>query len=38
MNILCEVEYRGYVLEYEADEEPKTAIPVAIAELKKLMG
>jgi hypothetical protein len=39
MKILRDVEYRGYVaLEYEAAEEPKTAIPVAIAELKKLMG
>ncbi len=39
MKILRDAEYRGYVaLEYEGDEEPKTAIPVAIAELKKLMG
>jgi sugar phosphate isomerase/epimerase len=31
--------YRGYIaLEYEADEEPKTAIPRHIAELRKLMG
>ena len=39
MKILRDVNYRGYVaLEYEAAEEPKTAIPTAIAELKKLMG
>jgi sugar phosphate isomerase/epimerase len=39
MKILRDAEYRGYVaLEYEAAEEPKTAIPLAIAELKKLMG
>jgi sugar phosphate isomerase/epimerase len=37
--ILRDADYRGYVvLEYEAAEEPKTAIPAAIAELKKLMG
>lgn len=39
MQILRDVEYRGYVaLEYEGEDEPKTAIPVAIAQLKKLMG
>ena len=32
-------DYRGYVaLEYEAAEDPKTAVPRAAAELKKLMG
>ncbi len=31
--------YRGYVaLEYEADEEPKTAVPRHVAALKKWMG
>ena len=31
--------YRGYVaLEYEAAEDPKTAIPKHIETLKKLMG
>lgn len=39
MKILRDVDYRGYVaLEYEGDEEPKTAIPAAIDQLKKLMG
>jgi sugar phosphate isomerase/epimerase len=39
MKILRDVDYRGYVaLEYEAAEEPKTAIPAAIEQLKKLMG
>jgi sugar phosphate isomerase/epimerase len=39
MQILRDAGYRGYVaLEYEAAAEPKTAVPVAIAELKKLMG
>jgi sugar phosphate isomerase/epimerase len=39
MKILRDVEYRGYVvLEYEGAEEPKDAIPVAIGQLKKLMG
>jgi sugar phosphate isomerase/epimerase len=40
---LCEIlraaNYRGYVaLEYEAEEEPKTAVPRIIEDLKKLMG
>ncbi len=31
--------YRGYVaLEYEGKEDPKTAVPRAVEELKKLMG
>jgi sugar phosphate isomerase/epimerase len=39
MGILRETGYRGYVaLEYEAAEEPKVAVPAAIAQLKKLMG
>jgi sugar phosphate isomerase/epimerase len=38
-DILREAGYRGYVaLEYEAKEDPKTGVPRAIAELKKLMG
>jgi sugar phosphate isomerase/epimerase len=38
-DILREANFRGYVaLEYEAAEEPKTAVPRAIEELKKLMG
>jgi sugar phosphate isomerase/epimerase len=37
--ILREAGYRGYVaLEYEAREEPKTAVPRYIAQLRKLMG
>jgi sugar phosphate isomerase/epimerase len=37
--ILRGVNYRGYVaLEYEAEEEPKTAVPRIIEDLKKLMG
>jgi len=37
--ILREANYRGYVaLEYEAREEPKTAIPRTMEQLKKLMG
>jgi sugar phosphate isomerase/epimerase len=39
IGILRDVGYRGYVaLEYEADEEPKTAIPRHIEALKKLVG
>jgi hydroxypyruvate isomerase len=39
IDILRSVGYRGYVaLEYEAAEEPKTAIPRHIETLKKLMG
>jgi sugar phosphate isomerase/epimerase len=39
INILRAADYRGYVaLEYEADEEPKTAIPRHMETLKKLMG
>ena len=39
LDILRGVNYRGYVaLEYEAEEEPKTAIPRHVAELKKLVG
>ncbi len=39
IDILRAADYRGYVaLEYEADEEPKTAIPRHIETLKKLMG
>jgi sugar phosphate isomerase/epimerase len=39
IGILQDAAYRGYVaLEYEADEEPKTAIPRHIAALKKLVG
>jgi hydroxypyruvate isomerase len=38
MGSLRAANYRGYVaLEYEAEEEPKTAVPRAIGELKKLM-
>ncbi len=38
-DILRAANYRGYVaLEYEAKEEPKTAIPRHVAALKKLMG
>ncbi len=37
--ILRAVKFRGYIaLEYESAEEPKTAIPEIIANLKKLMG
>jgi sugar phosphate isomerase/epimerase len=36
--ILRKANYQGYVaLEYEAAEDPRTAVPRAIAELKKLM-
>jgi sugar phosphate isomerase/epimerase len=39
IDILRAVNYRGYVaLEYEAAEEPKTAIPRHIAALRKLLG
>jgi sugar phosphate isomerase/epimerase len=39
IDILRAAQYRGYVaLEYEAAEEPKTAIPRHIAALQKLMG
>src|SRR5262249_59592817 len=37
-DILRKANYQGYVaLEYEAKEDPRTAVPRAIAELKKLM-
>jgi hydroxypyruvate isomerase len=37
--ILRSAGYRGYIaLEYEAKEEPKTAIPRHLETLKKLMG
>jgi sugar phosphate isomerase/epimerase len=39
MDILRTAGYRGYVaLEYEAEEEPKAAIPRHVETLKKLMG
>ncbi len=39
LNILRGVNYRGYLLlEYEAAEEPKVAVPRAIAELQRLSG
>jgi len=39
IDILRAADYRGYVaLEYEAEEDPKTAIPRHIEALKKLMG
>jgi sugar phosphate isomerase/epimerase len=39
IDILRAADYRGYVaLEYEADEDPKTAVPRHIESLKKLMG
>jgi sugar phosphate isomerase/epimerase len=39
IGILRAADYRGYVaLEYEADEDPKTAIPRHIETLKKLAG
>ena len=39
MDIMRAANFRGYVaLEYEADEEPKTAIPRHIAALKKLLA
>ncbi len=38
LDMLRAVNYRGYVaLEYEAAEEPKTAVPRYVAELRKLM-
>jgi sugar phosphate isomerase/epimerase len=38
LDILRGVDYRGYVaLEYEADEEPKTAIPRHVAVLRQLV-
>lgn len=38
MDLLRAADYRGYVvLEYEADEDPKTAIPKAISALQKLV-
>jgi sugar phosphate isomerase/epimerase len=38
IGILRDADYRGYVaLEYEAAEEPKTAIPRHIEALKKLV-
>jgi sugar phosphate isomerase/epimerase len=39
MDLLRKVNYQGYVaLEYEAKEDPKTAVPRYIKELKKYMG
>jgi sugar phosphate isomerase/epimerase len=39
IGILRDAGYRGYVaLEYEATEDPKTAVPRHAAELLKLMG
>ena len=39
LDILRGVHYRGYLLlEYEAAEEPKAAVPRAIAELQRLSG
>ena len=39
IGILRSANYRGYVaLEYEAAEDPKTAIPRHVETLKKLMG
>jgi sugar phosphate isomerase/epimerase len=38
-DILRRANFRGYVaLEYEAEEDPKTAVPRVIESLKKLMG
>jgi sugar phosphate isomerase/epimerase len=38
VEILKGVNYRGYMaLEYEANEEPKTGVPKALEELKKLV-
>jgi sugar phosphate isomerase/epimerase len=38
-DLLRKVGYQGYVaLEYEAKEDPKTAVPRYVKELKKLMG
>lgn len=39
IEILRSVKYSGYVvLEYEAEEDPKSGIPKAVAQLKPLMG
>lgn len=39
LNILRQVNYRGYIaLEYEAAEDPKTAVPRYVAQLRKLIG
>ncbi|NBR05740.1 MAG: sugar phosphate isomerase/epimerase [Planctomycetes bacterium] len=39
VEILKSVNYRGYMaLEYEANEEPKTGVPKALEELKKLLS
>ena len=39
VEILKAVNYRGYMaLEYEANEEPKTGVPKALEELKKLVS
>lgn len=39
LDILHSVDYRGYLLlEYEAEEEPKVAVPRIIAELQRLSG
>jgi len=39
MKMLRDVNYQGYVaLEYEAKEDPKTAVPRYVKELKKYMG
>ena len=39
LGILKDANYRGYVaLEYEAAEDPKTAVPRYVAELRKLIG
>jgi sugar phosphate isomerase/epimerase len=38
-DLLRAADYRGYIaLEYEAPEDPKTAVPRVMEELKKLMG
>ncbi|MCS6975916.1 MAG: sugar phosphate isomerase/epimerase, partial [Gemmatales bacterium] len=39
LDILRQVNYRGYIaLEYEAAEDPKTAVPRYVAQLRKLIG
>jgi hypothetical protein len=39
LGILRKAHFRGYVaLEYEAREDPKTAVPRYVAALKKLVG
>jgi sugar phosphate isomerase/epimerase len=39
LDLLRQASYRGYVaLEYEADEDPMTAVPRAVATLKKLLA